>query len=50
MLPSPQVLSFLLNVLNLFIAVKFDICIAFDLLFVKIVFYYKRELRKVKAR
>ncbi|WP_462112099.1 hypothetical protein [Campylobacter concisus] len=43
MLPYPQVLHyfpksrsiFLINVLNLFIAVKFGICVAFDLLFCK---------------
>ena len=33
-----SILYFLLNVWNLFIAVKFGICIVFDLLFVKIVF------------
>ena len=49
MLPYPKVLYFLLNVSNLFIAVKFYICIAFDLLFVKI-FFIRKEPAKVKAR
>ena len=33
-----SILYFLLNVWNLFIAVKFGICIVFDLLFVEVVF------------
>ena len=49
MLPYPKVLYFLLNVLNLFIAVKFYICITFDLLFVKN-FFIRKEPAKVKAR
>ena len=49
MLSYPQVLYFILNVSNLFIAVKFYICIAFDLLFVKN-FFIRNEPAKVKAR
>ena len=49
MLPYPKVLYFLLNVSNLFIAVEFYICIAFDLLFVKN-FFIRKEPAKVKAR
>ncbi len=49
MLPYPQALYFILNVSNLFIAVKFYICIDFDLLFVKN-FFIRKEPAKVKAR
>lgn len=45
-----SILYFLLNVWNLFIAVKFGICIVFDLLFVEVVFFVRKEPVKVKAR